>query len=286
MPTSRKRFSALSPVTDAPLASDAPVRPRQRTKVPLPANVERVEPQPPRRQPSRASSTHASTITNANSDAIHGHAALSPLSNAVLPPGVGLDLKPRREKHVGPAPAATGAEPNARTEEISIDVPAGARVRKGSGRARRLPPPGSPGNANEPGLSSETAPAHVPEQQPGRIKRKRPVPQHVKVDDAAVVSASATTTSAASSNVSATAAVERDVGVTLVDPEANEGPVDGMDGEDEAREALSRPPPVNSDYLPLPWKGRLGYVSASPCYSRSTPNANRKSPGMPEHVPA
>lgn len=23
----------------------------------------------------------------------------------------------------------------------------------------------------------------------------------------------------------------------------------------------SRPPPVNSDYLPLPWKGRLGYVS-------------------------
>lgn len=30
--------------------------------------------------------------------------------------------------------------------------------------------------------------------------------------------------------------------------------------EDEVQEALSRPPPVNSDYLPLPWKGRLGYV--------------------------
>ncbi|KAI4197979.1 MAG: hypothetical protein LQ350_005564 [Teloschistes chrysophthalmus] len=43
----------------------------------------------------------------------------------------------------------------------------------------------------------------------------------------------------------------------FLDPEA--------DGEDEADEeeiqaALSRPPPVNSDYLPLPWKGRLGYV--------------------------
>jgi UV DNA damage endonuclease len=24
--------------------------------------------------------------------------------------------------------------------------------------------------------------------------------------------------------------------------------------------AAARPPPVNSDYLPLPWKGRLGYV--------------------------
>ena len=44
----------------------------------------------------------------------------------------------------------------------------------------------------------------------------------------------------------------------FLDPEA--------DGEEEADEeeiqaALSRPPPVNSDYLPLPWKGRLGYVS-------------------------
>ena len=31
--------------------------------------------------------------------------------------------------------------------------------------------------------------------------------------------------------------------------------------EEEIQAALSRPPPVNSDYLPLPWKGRIGYVS-------------------------
>jgi UV DNA damage endonuclease len=30
--------------------------------------------------------------------------------------------------------------------------------------------------------------------------------------------------------------------------------------EAEVNEASRRPPPVNSDYLPLPWKGRLGYV--------------------------
>lgn len=30
--------------------------------------------------------------------------------------------------------------------------------------------------------------------------------------------------------------------------------------EEELKEALSRPPPVNSDYLPLPWKGRIGYA--------------------------
>ena len=41
------------------------------------------------------------------------------------------------------------------------------------------------------------------------------------------------------------------------------------DGDDVAptedidimRKEAKRPPPVNSDYLPLPWKGRLGYVS-------------------------
>lgn len=29
---------------------------------------------------------------------------------------------------------------------------------------------------------------------------------------------------------------------------------------EELLEAVARPPPVNSSYLPLPWKGRLGYV--------------------------
>lgn len=43
----------------------------------------------------------------------------------------------------------------------------------------------------------------------------------------------------------------------FLDPEAEE--VEGAD-EEEIQAALSRPPPVNSDYLPLPWRGRLGYV--------------------------
>lgn len=46
----------------------------------------------------------------------------------------------------------------------------------------------------------------------------------------------------------------------LGDPEA-EG--EEAADEEELTEALSRAPPVNSDYLPLPWKGRLGYVSDS-----------------------
>lgn len=45
-----------------------------------------------------------------------------------------------------------------------------------------------------------------------------------------------------------------------LDPESDEDvPVEA----EELKEALGRPPPVNSSYLPLPWKGRLGYVSCA-----------------------
>lgn len=43
------------------------------------------------------------------------------------------------------------------------------------------------------------------------------------------------------------------------DPDGDEeGPVEDVD---VMKREAGRPPPVNSDYLPLPWKGRLGYVS-------------------------
>lgn len=48
-----------------------------------------------------------------------------------------------------------------------------------------------------------------------------------------------------------------DTEAQFLDPEA-EGDVEA--GEEEIQAALSRPPPVHSEYLPLPWKGRLGYV--------------------------
>jgi UV DNA damage endonuclease len=46
-----------------------------------------------------------------------------------------------------------------------------------------------------------------------------------------------------------------------VDPDGDEaGPIEDMD---TVKKDAARPPPVNSDYLPLPWKGRLGYVGVS-----------------------
>ncbi|KAK2790710.1 hypothetical protein FQN52_005467 [Onygenales sp. PD_12] len=54
----------------------------------------------------------------------------------------------------------------------------------------------------------------------------------------------------------------------VFDPEANgDVPVD----VEEVKEALSRPPPVNSSYLPLPWKGRLGYACLNTYLRTSDP---------------
>ncbi|KAI9718635.1 MAG: UV-damage endonuclease [Chrysothrix sp. TS-e1954] len=52
------------------------------------------------------------------------------------------------------------------------------------------------------------------------------------------------------------------------DPEA-EG--DEEVDPEEMKEALGRPPPVNSDYLPLPWKGRLGYACLCTYLRNSNP---------------
>ncbi|RAH42006.1 UV-endonuclease UVE-1 [Aspergillus brunneoviolaceus CBS 621.78] len=53
-----------------------------------------------------------------------------------------------------------------------------------------------------------------------------------------------------------------------LDPESDEDvPVEA----EELQDALSRPPPVHSSYLPLPWKGRLGYACLNTYLRYSNP---------------
>jgi len=66
-------------------------------------------------------------------------------------------------------------------------------------------------------------------------------------------------------------AIKKATTVKVKKEHGNENVQADPDGdENEAAENLetikreaARPPPVNSDYLPIPWKGRLGYVSIS-----------------------
>jgi UV DNA damage endonuclease len=59
------------------------------------------------------------------------------------------------------------------------------------------------------------------------------------------------------------------------DPDAdpNDPDAEGLEeaDEEEIKEALGRPPPVNTDYLPLPWKGRLGYACLNTYLRNSNP---------------
>jgi hypothetical protein len=109
----------------------------------------------------------------------------------------------------------------------------------------------------------------------GRAKRKKAGAVHVK-------------TEGGDSNIAPTngslgsAAPAEDAGVTG-DPEA-----EGLDGEEgdevELKEALARPPPVNSEYLPLPWKGRLGYVR--PCMTPCNLTKLTCTSGLSQHLPS
>ena len=70
--------------------------------------------------------------------------------------------------------------------------------------------------------------------------------------------------------------------VAPIDPESDEDvPVEA----EELQEALSRPPPVNSDYLPLPWKGRLGYVSMPLNIVFVLPSNMNVFVGLPQYLP-
>lgn len=53
------------------------------------------------------------------------------------------------------------------------------------------------------------------------------------------------------------------------DPEADDA--DEEADPEELQKALQRPPPVNSSYLPLPWKGRLGYACLNTYLRYSNP---------------
>lgn len=63
-------------------------------------------------------------------------------------------------------------------------------------------------------------------------------------------------------------AAKKEDDVDRADPEGEE---DEAADPEELKEALSRPPPVNSSYLPLPWKGRIGYACLNTYLRASNP---------------
>ncbi|CAN9367733.1 unnamed protein product [Alternaria alternata] len=119
-----------------------------------------------------------------------------------------------------------------------------------------LPPPATNGDAPV----ANGAPAA----NAAKNKRKKVGGQQIKVEE------DDTNTSAVNGVAAKTTAPAASAGMSG-DPDD----VDNLEAEDEdeaeVKEALSRPPPVNSEYLPLPWKGRLGYACLNTYLRSATP---------------
>lgn len=230
MPPKRKRSTAAaasSAVAELPLDGLK----MRRSEVPLPRSIAGKNATLPRRQSSRGGNA-AVTNPNVNSDVLDAPNALraSPDGHECT------EGEPHLHHHDIDAGNAVNGVNAASAKPLSSQAATTEVKALSSVGSERI---------DEAGATS-AAPAA------DRAKRKKAGAQHVK-------------TEGGDSNIAATNGVMGDVtapaedaGVTG-DPEADG--VDGDEGDEvELKEALARPPPVNSKYLPLPWKGRLGYV--------------------------
>ena len=257
MANKRKRSSGVvapsRPLADS-LIPELP-RSRRSTTDARAAHVARQEPQPPHRLPSRGANV-AATNPSLHPEILDGVAALRASPDSGDDAGGAPHLKPRtstssraiRATDAGAGlgtPTATLASTYATTEIIA--APSAGASDPQNGR----PALGGGATANsEPYPPSETPAADPRDHQPGKLKSRKAPARHVKVETA-------------ESNIHALnfpeTNVTRDDAGALGDPEDRDEPAVDDEG-DAVKEVLSRPPPVNSDYLPLPWKGRLGYV--------------------------
>jgi len=156
-------------------------------------------------------------------------------------------LDPEQNPEVIDAPSATRASPDSDINESIIpgkvkrehsesplsDVPEVETNGAGKKRGRK------PAAENSVGKPSKAKTAPGPKSTQSDEVTKKQVPKTGKKDDA-----------------------------ESYDPEA-----DGEEeaGEEEVKEASLRPRPVNSEYLPLPWKGRLGYACLNTYLRNSNP---------------
>jgi len=103
-----------------------------------------------------------------------------------------------------------------------------------------------------------------------RVKKETPVKEAVKVeatDDTEAVEDKKPKKKPTKSSIAAKKGIEEVKAFVAAQQASDSKPAD-PDGNDDTPEEpeqiklqARRPPPVNTDYLPLPWKGRLGYVS-------------------------
>ncbi|EMC95041.1 hypothetical protein BAUCODRAFT_35040 [Baudoinia panamericana UAMH 10762] len=198
-----------------------------------------------RRAASRLESTQAFTVNpNLNSDVLD-----APNATRASPDGeINPDLVPQAETH------------RAGSESPLSDAPAIDEPPKKKGRSKKIANAAKDVHEAEAVVSAVVDAAESKTALPKQGRGKKVKQEDDDVELADIPAKPAATKKAKKSE-------EQDLAER--DPEA-EGDEEAPD-EEEVKEALSRPPPVNSDYLPLPWKGRLGYACLNTYLRNSNP---------------
>lgn len=170
----------------------------------------------------------------------------SPLSQIMAP------KRKRTAASVATNSMTNGASTNPQKNPEIIDAPDALRASPDSDvDVQMAPGPVKTQSREESPLSD------VPDVAVEPPKKKRNVTKPVGKKSAPVTNGDSTAKEVVPKSTPAKKAAPKPAQDEAGDPEA-EGEEEA--DEEEIQQALSRPPPINSSYLPLPWKGRLGFV--------------------------
>ena len=200
-------------------------------------------PPPPKR---RASARNSCTAAAVNPD----------VSSDVLDAPNATRASPDSDVNDGIVPGPVKVENGSKSESPLSDIPDDIKPSKGKGKGKKS-------NAARKVQQSEGAVAAVVDAAVANAKSATKACGKAKIKQEDGVAEDAVQPPTTSTQRGKKPADE-----SYGDPEA-EGEEEA--GEEEVKEALTRPPPVNSDYLPLPWKGRLGYACLSTYLRNSNP---------------
>ena len=164
-----------------------------------------------------------------------------------------VDTNPDRNADIVDGKTALRASPDAEEAGEALDV---KKINGGSTKANGIP------KVDEDSDSPfSDAPLEKPIPTPAKKQKKTPTKSSIAAkkgsDEIKAFKVEQAAKKAADTKVKKEDADEWD---QRVDPDGDDaGPVENVD---VMKREAGRPPPVNSGYLPLPWKGRLGYVSS------------------------
>ena len=225
---------------------------------------------PPKRK--RASLATATAAINNLPPVLHGTSTDPPTLDATIKPPAPkrqasrrgrIDTNPDHNADILDGKTAMRASPDADEKGEAFDITA---INGDVSPDRSAKTNGVKSAVNGEGSDSALSEINTDTQTPTPAKKQKKSPTKSSIaakkgsDEIKAFKAEQAAKKAADAKIKKEDDVDVDEWDKRADPDGDEtGPVEDVDA---LKREAKRPPPVNSDYLPLPWKGRLGYVSS------------------------